>query len=382
LIKYLPFIALFSWGLENGPVNFIFSHVCILIFLISQLKDLRIPKLGSLMLAYLIFTTTNGIIWNAFRGLSQFIGLTMYFVAGYTVWKMHESRSIFLLKNIVLFVLLVGYIKWFAIFFDMELSLFAEKIHYSSLGLPRFDSVFNEPSHYVYSVGPAFFLFSFKNKNERKWKTLILISLFLTLSSTFFISFAITVTIYLFKGFNPLRILGALALFGSILVFFPDVNSRLSSLYSLFEGMEITNQSNASSVALYSHLYSYLQLWKNEPWKAIFGTGIGAYSQVFVDYGGVLLKGTIWGEKMLNVHDANSLLIRTLSEFGIGFILVLLAFFRRIRSFINSEPELFLFMFFLLISKLIRDGNYFIGGLPFYLGYIYAKRSFSSVEKG
>lgn len=381
MTKFLPLIALFLWGFENGPVNFILSHFILIIWIFLNLKYFNIPKLNGILVLFLVLVFLLGAFRSPFRAVSQMIGFFLYFWSGYVMWKQHQDNLLKYLRIVVVYVVIIGWVKWIFISTGYPILLFADKIHHNAMGIVRFDSIFNEPSHYVYCIAPTFFLFEFRGWRQSMFKSIMLLSLVLTFSTILVFAFIATFLLLNLsrKTFPSAAVIFLLSI--PFVLLSPDTSSRIYGILDLFNGIRVDNHTNASSVALFSHAYAYYSFFIEEPIRAIVGVGIGAYSHIFMDYGIGLLRGTIYGEKLLNLHDANSLLLRGLGETGVAFLAGLYIIYRYIKRELIFDRRIAYMITLLILSKLFRDGNLFIGGLPFYLGLLYARNKSLFLER-
>ncbi|UZR94359.1 hypothetical protein [Chondrinema litorale] len=137
--------------------------------------------------------------------------------------------------------------------------------------LLRFKSLTNEPSMYVFSLLPVgIYFFHIK---KIKFSILVIVTLFLTFSTTFVIGIFIYFVCRLYyKGIsNKYNFYGILLLIISTIIFFPYLVEFIE--ISLVE--KITLQ-NSSGTQRFDHFLIHLKYFINMPiWNQLFGIGFG-----------------------------------------------------------------------------------------------------------
>lgn len=127
---------------------------------------------------------------------------------------------------------------------------------------------------------------------------------------------------------------------------------------------------NASSYALLTNLWVSI----NAPSRLI-GTGLGTHQENYYN----TYSSSDYYLYGLNSQDAYSLLIRMFSEFG---IIGLFIYFTFILRHFNPKNIINICVLFLLISVLIRGGNYVIyGTIMFHFMYYYTSKHFYKSDK-
>lgn len=295
--------------------------------------------------------------------LSQIIGIGITGVYFYNIFKVVEFN---LLKNIYLkysfYVALLGFVFYF--------------IGYNPFAYfkneARLMSIFKEPAHYVVVVIPACYYF-FKTKQYIPFFT-ILISIILSQSSLGYIGIGLMfilpyISIKRLVGLTvalPFVILAFLWTYEHVERFQMRVDDTLENLTVLHNG-KFNEYTNLSSYVLLSNLYIAKKNMTDHP----LGSGIGSHHYMFTEryYAYMRPPGYLVtiGHDKDNSFDANSLLTRLISEFGIlGILFVLYCSLYFVKGF--STPNYLLnglIIYFIL--KLLRDGTYFPPELFFFV---------------
>jgi hypothetical protein len=176
--------------------------------------------------------------------------------------------------------------------------------------------------------------------------------------------------------------------FGSVFValafwlFYTNVTEfqkRVDSSIGLwaYQDYSIEN-TNSSSFVLYNNWHIAMQSVQDYPF---FGTGLGSYEKAFDRY--TLTKTVIDYDFEFNKPDGNSLLVRLITETGLigtlAFIVILVRGFIGNRIYEEGLPYKLASngLLVMLLMCLLRQGNYFLNGLPFFVMlYHYNKQQF------
>ena len=113
----------------------------------------------------------------------------------------------------------------------------------------------------------------------------------------------------------------------------------------------------------------------------LFGTGLGSHQYIFNKYD---LSSRIGNEYNTNTTDANSMLLRIISETGLFGIIFIYLFIKnnyvRMRNSIHSDDYHWLIsnaVLILILIQLARQGNYTFGGFMAYMWlYYYTKQDY------
>jgi O-antigen ligase len=259
----------------------------------------------------------------------------------------------------------------------------------------RVNSIFSEPSQFALILLPAVFvathhllLRDFRIISFRQ-AVVIYASLILTTSSTGY--FGIFISLLLI-GINLGKILNfVFIVFFSIIGFIglykwvDDFRFRVDTSINLWINDSYTLEDiNSSSFVLYNN---FNIAKKNMAEHPFIGTGLGSYSLAYDKYS--LTKEQDFAIKKgfeFNSKDGNSLFIRTIVEMGfvgVAFWLffILRFFYRYDRE--KPENELWIIsaaMLTIICGYLLRQGNYFLNGFPFFALMYYYMSSRKSVE--
>ncbi|MFT3844273.1 MAG: hypothetical protein QM725_04415 [Lacibacter sp.] len=232
----------------------------------------------------------------------------------------------------------------------------------------RLRSVLLEPAHFAGLVTPAF-LFYLKKMKENKIKFIVIFAaLILSFSSVGYLGI-LTSFFFAYKGsfFKFIKAVTIIFLFGLVAyTFSPDIKMRVDDTLSLVKSRQYDFTGlNLSTFALLSNFYVSTQVIKDSP---VIGHGVGSHPISTEKY----IKDVIVGANLENMgitsaneEDANSLLLRVMSEFGlIGLFLILyyiLRFYTKDADYISLSILLYFFY------KLLREGHYFSPEMYFFV---------------
>ncbi len=264
----------------------------------------------------------------------------------------------------------------------------------------RINSIFSEPAYFGAYVGPAIFVVinNFINKSKIVYSNfqniLILVTYVFTFSTTAYLGLGVSLFLVLSsKGF--LKYLLIIVVSISVLFYVAynnvkDFRIRIDDTTSLFSGDLVKfnrftfGKYHGSSLALYDNYnVAFLNLKNN---SFLFGTGLGSHGVAFEKYS--LTKGLdqVKGGA-LNAADANSLLLRIVSELGIIGVFITFYFlfkFHTSRVKMKAENHFWIISnacLVLMILNLMRLGHYFYCGFPlFVLLYYYSHKLIGQVE--
>jgi len=242
----------------------------------------------------------------------------------------------------------------------------------------RVNSIFAEPSTLAAVLAPAVYVsvYNIFHKSDfmiKKSASLIIIACYLATSSStaylgvMLISFLVIDGLkirYLFIGL-------ALGLIG-FFVFYKyslDFQSRIDSSIALwvYEDFRIEN-TNTSGFVLYNNFHVGWETFKESP---LIGHGVGSFELGFDKH--TLTKTKLNYNFEFNTSDGNSLFIRMMGEtglLGLGSFLFLI-----IRGFISKGKREDLLKYrilsqallIMILLNLLRQGNYFLNGFPFFV---------------
>ncbi|MCX6113064.1 MAG: O-antigen ligase family protein, partial [Proteobacteria bacterium] len=296
---------------------------------------------------------------------AQFIGISiisLYYYAFFKVQKINAETIFKIYAKASFYVCIYG-------FFDF---IYGRII----LGNDwyRLKSVMMEPAHFATLVMPAFYYYlvrTIENKRINVYLVIILTAIVLSNSSVGYIGILCS----FFLVIKKINIRSAFIVFTTILVFFllfynlsPEFKMRLDDSVSAFKVYELKGE-NISTFALFSNLFIAKTSLSNDPF---LGGGLGSHVVSYfnnIHFLPGLRSSTEYISKIgLNARDANSLLIRILSELGIlGFLFTMIFIFKFfIKKDIISRAIVVYF-----ILKLLREGHYFSPEMYFFVMLYY-----------
>ncbi|MDQ6481885.1 hypothetical protein [Dyadobacter sp. LHD-138] len=253
-------------------------------------------------------------------------------------------------------------------------------------------SITSEPAAFSLLLAPAVYmsLFSFTKKElpfpiSKSQAILIISSFILTQSSTGFFALFIALILINFHRINFSRVLIASVTLSAVFITLYSVSikfkDRLDSSIGLLTGEIIADaieggDTNGSSLILFNHFIIAKKNASDHP----FGTGLGSHHVAFYKYNTLKAWFTGFGPDatVLNINDANSLFSRILSETGyVGIFLTILFI---MKYFIRSGPPYLVMInhscLVAIFTALLRQGHYFILGLPFFILCYYYSAEF------
>jgi hypothetical protein len=251
----------------------------------------------------------------------------------------------------------------------------------------RVNSLFSEPAYYAASMSPAFFVAVYNVINRKSpvfltvfQSVLIIIAYPLTRSSVGIFGIILTLILLVVNsGFiryglfiAPLLFFGFNYAYKNIV----DFRDRVDGTFEIYNtGNVYSYDIHGSSFVLYNHTHIATENFKDHP---LFGTGLGSHEMAFNNYSLTNLQGVVDIE--FNKADANSMALRLMSETGLAGMLFFGLFFLfnwLIKPYaVSDEYWIINNACFLIISlQLLRQGNYYYCGFPFFLWlYYYSKK--------
>lgn len=249
----------------------------------------------------------------------------------------------------------------------------------------RVNSVFGEPT-YLGAVFSAAFLVSLYNLFRKETYYL----------SKFQSSLIIIIYILSFSGLGQIGILLSVILiavnFGLVryfILFIPiglylfkimydnvkEFRERYDSLIDLFSGGKFQlGKTHGSSFILYNNFKVALENFKT---NFMFGSGIGSHQYAFEKFS-IAKTIKVYGFN-LNSADANSMLLRLISETGLFGVSIFV--FIIFKGYVLRDPDrpsnhwlISNGILVMILLNLFRQGHYFLNGFPFFvLLYLYNK---------
>lgn len=280
-------------------------------------------------------------------------------------------------------VALIGIFQLFSFFISFgpgyDYSWVLNKWSYTFGGIGiRMNSIFSEPSYFAAVIGPAFFvclnnLFTGQRMFLNRNKSIVIVgSYLLTFSSLGIIAIFFTVLLILVnRGLFKYALVYIPAFyFGYTFAYenIPEFRDRYDGTFEVFSEQNITDYDvHGSSFVLYNNYHIATENFKRN-W--LFGTGLGSHPIAFDKY--TLTNQADVVQITFNKADANSMLLRLISEtgiYGVGIMLIIVFrcwIFRR-RS---ADDEMWVIsnaVVLIILLYLARQGHYFLNGFPFFL---------------
>lgn len=242
----------------------------------------------------------------------------------------------------------------------------------------RVNSVFAEPSQLATVLSAAFFvsLYNLIRKEGfylTKFQSAVIVIIYILSFSALgqtgiMLSLALFVICFgLFRYLIILIPMGVL-LFNFIYNNSRDFKDRLDSLVDLFTtGKFILGKTHGSSFILYNNYVVALENFKT---NFLFGSGIGSHSYAFQKFS-LARDFKVWGFN-LNSADANSMLLRLISETGLFgvflfFVIIFKCYVKRNTNFDSSHWIISNAILVMILLNLFRQGHYFLNGFPFFV---------------
>jgi hypothetical protein len=408
ILVLLIYISVFinSYVFFKEPFEFYFGYVVFLVLL-----PVFIPRYGvNRNLFYVFSILVVAGIFNIFMGnntaaqfLKVFTGLSLsYFFYYYVIVEYnYEVDRLFrwYLKGayIVSFIGIFQFISYQLEFRPgYDYSWILNKwgvVRGGNFGI-RVNSIFSEPTYLGTTLAPAFFvaiynLFRKENFGLSKVQSIVVVACYL-LSFSGLGQVGIFLTLFfLALNFGLVRyVLIAIPigiwLFNYMHANVRDFRDRYDSLITLFTTGKFTlGQTHGSSFILYNNYMVALENFKS---NFVFGTGIGSHSYAFEKYS-LASDFKVWGFN-LNSADANSMLLRLVSETGLFGVIIFLVIM--IKCYVprheNDESSHWIIsnsILVMILLNLFRQGHYFLNGFPFFvLLYIFNYLSYTGQLSG
>lgn len=255
----------------------------------------------------------------------------------------------------------------------------------------RINSVFAEPTHLAAVLSGAFFvslynLFRRDTYGISRVKSFVIVVVYLLSFSGLgqtgiFISLILMAISFGLVRYIFIAIPAGLLLFNVLYNNIGDFRERYDSLFSLFTGGKFElGKTHGSSFILYNNFHVAMENVKKNP---LFGTGIGSHPVAFEKFS--LAKNIkVYGFN-LNSADANSMLLRLISETGIFGVLIM--GFIIIKFYVKRDEQVDSYhwiisngILIMILLNLFRQGHYFLNGFPlFVLMYIFNAISYNQL---
>ncbi len=251
----------------------------------------------------------------------------------------------------------------------------------------RVSSIYLEPSQLGIMLGPAVFISILNIIRRKKYhfkihqNIIILLAVYLSKSSTGYLGvfFAILLLglnfgyIMYVVVFFVLGYFAALGLYNTV----DEFKERVDSSLALWTRGDLAYKNvNTSSFVLYNNAYI---AWTNLKEHPLFGTGLGSHPVAYEKYSLTKTEVKVKGIEF-NKQDANSMLMRLTSETGLfGLVFVFVLIFKCFVGYRGDDDNDWIIsgaLLVIILLYLLRQGNYFLNGFPFFVWmYYYTKVS-------
>jgi hypothetical protein len=355
-------------------------------------------KVNSTLVGIFVILLFTG-VFNIFLGnntpqlfFKVFIGLFLSYLFYYYVIEEfnHDIEQLFkwYLKG-AYFVSLIGLVQFISFQIGFEpgynYSWIFNKWGYvtgGNFGI-RVNSVFAEPTYLAATLSAAFFIAVYNlMRNETYYysrlESVIIIAVYILSfsglgQSGVFITFLLLAVNFGLVRYILIIIPVTIILFNVLYINVGEFRDRYDSLTGLFSGQEFKlGKTHGSSFVLYNNYIVTKESFRS---NFMFGGGIGSHPVAFKKYS-LAGKFKVVGFNN-NSADANSMLLRLLSETGLFgvtiFVFIILKFYVRRDPYHDTFHWLVSnAILVMILLNLFRQGHYFLNGFPFFvLIYIY-----------
>jgi hypothetical protein len=242
----------------------------------------------------------------------------------------------------------------------------------------RINSIFGEPTYLAAVLSAAFFvsLYNMIRKETfylSKFQSAVIIVVYILSFSGLGQAGIFLSIFFLFVSFGLVRYIFilipiAIITFNVLYTNVKEFRERLDSTIDLFtNGQFQLGKTHGSSFILYNN---YVVAFKNFESNFLFGTGIGSHPVAFGKYSiGREIKAYGFN---LNSADANSMLLRLISETGLFGVIIFLfitikCYVKRDENYPTSHWLISNSILIMILLNLFRQGHYFINGFPFFV---------------
>lgn len=242
----------------------------------------------------------------------------------------------------------------------------------------RINSIFGEPTYLGTVLSAAFFvsLFNLFQKVPyylTRFQSIIIIVIYILSFSGLAQVGIIFSLIFLALSYGFIRYVIFFVPLGILIVTFMynnirDFRDRYDSLVDLFtHGKFVLGQTHGSSFILYNNYRVALENFKT---NFLFGTGVGSHPIAFEKYS-IAKEIKVYGFN-LNSADANSMLLRLISEtgtFGVGifFFIIFKCYVKRDAFYPTNHWLISNAILIMILLNLFRQGHYFLNGFPLFV---------------
>lgn len=381
-----------SFVFFRTPFEFYSHYIIFILYIPIFFIKFYIPKnISYILLSILLISSINIIIGNLelFSMIKVWGGAFLSFYFYYFVYIYFNKDIIKIFTyylNFCSFLLVLGLVQLisyqlnFKIGYDYSYSLGFNKwglVTNGGLFGIKINSLLAEPAQLAIVTIPAFFVainnVIFKERYFIKNKLLNYLIIFIYISitsATGYIGVLICFLILAIKKKFYNIIFGIASSFVIVILLYQNVNEfriRLDAAFEIsnsFENNFSREVANTSTFTLYDNYIVTVNNFLNNPF---IGSGIGSHESSFKKYS-LTNKFTDLRVFANNSKDANSLLLRIASEFGLlGLIFIFFIIFKGLKNVNSLNKKEFIIsisLLILILLTLLRQGNYFLNGLP------------------
>ena len=394
LTEFILILTMFtsSFVFFRTPFEFYLHYIVFIIYLPIFFLKFKLPKNITVLLFIILLISSINVLFNNldwFSMIKVWGGAFLSFYFYYFVY-LYFSKDIVKLFSYYIkfctFLLIVGLVQLisynlnFKIGYDYSYSLGFNKwglVESGGIFGIKINSLLAEPAQLAIVTIPAFFVainnLIFKENYFIKNKLFNYIIIFVYISitsSTGYIGVLICLLILAIKRKFYNIIFGLLGSIIIVIILYQNVNEfrvRLDAAFEIsnsFEDDISRAVANTSTFTLYDNYIVTKNNFLNNPF---FGSGIGSHEIAFNKFS---LTKKFFDLNIFanNSKDANSLFLRVVSETGLaGLIFVFYIIFSGIKSTNNLNQLEFIIsisLLILILLSLLRQGNYFLNGLP------------------
>ncbi|MGZ3899736.1 MAG: hypothetical protein ACXVNM_12865 [Bacteroidia bacterium] len=242
----------------------------------------------------------------------------------------------------------------------------------------RINSIFGEPTHLGAVMAGAFFISLYNVIRKEtyflsKFQSVVIIVVYILSFSGLGQAGIFLSLIFLSISFGFIRYIFILIPVGIVLFNIlynnvSDFRERYQSTVDLFSnGKFVLGKTHGSSFILFNNYNVALENFKT---NFLFGTGIGSHPVAFEKYS-LAKEIKVYGFN-LNSADANSMLLRLISETGLFGVLIFLVIIFKCYVRRDAENETYHWLIsnailIMILLNLFRQGHYFLNGFPFFV---------------
>lgn len=385
------------------PFEFYWAYVIYALFFPAFFSQFGLPKIPVMVffplfitgiIYYLIGLNTPGQFYKIFIGFFASTAFYYYVVQSYD-YNVEELYRLYMKAAVIVAIIgviqVVSYRVGFTPGYRYNYIFNKWSVAYGGLGI-RLNSVFSEPAYYAATMAPAFFtsLYNMLTKKPlfiSKWQSVIILATyFLTYSSVGFIGIFLAIVLILLNfgiGRYALFIIPTLIVltrwaYANV----SDFRDRWDSTIDIYTTDNIYSYDiHGSSFVLYNNNHI---AWENFRRNPLFGTGLGSHVTAFDKYTLTQEDGAVQID--FNKADANSMFFRLMSETGLyGLIVVLTFLFKNwVMKSKTDKREIWVIAnscALVIVLYLLRQGHYFINGLPFFMWLLFFNAKENKLRK-